>query len=101
MSGHEFVRRGEREMRRIEGDLNQEGLSRVSLLDLANRLVGQQISRVAFFFERPAIALPVDAFAALAGVFEIIDLSAHEAIEMIKAMLLRRMRAAEVPFADE
>ena len=70
-------------MRRQRGEVEEEGLLAVLLVDQLDRLVADQRGVVAVLLEELAVALPVDHSAALAG--EVIHFAHDVAVEMIEA----------------
>ena len=88
-------------MGRERGEIEEERLFAILLIDQSDRIVANQIGVVALFPEEDAVALPVDHAAALAG--EVIHLADHIAVEIVEASVLRPVFSvgmAKVPLAD-
>ena len=88
-------------MGRERGEVEEERLVLVLLLDELDRLVADQVQVIALLVDELAVALPVDQAAALVG--EVVDLADGVAVEVIEAAVLRPeflVGVTQVPFAD-
>ena len=100
--GDHLLRRLQRGVRRAERHVEEKRLRAVAPLNQPNRLVGQQVGRVALLVHRLAVAHPVQIPAPGVGVCVVVDEAAEKAIEMIEPAPVRHrvfVRRAEVPLA--
>ena len=89
-------------VRRVERQVEVEGLRRVALADVLDRLVADQRRRVALLLERLVVLVPVEHAVLL--VREVVDLADQRPVLVVEAALFRPVLAigvAEVPLADD
>src|SRR5687768_10747342 len=89
-------------MRRVEWDIEKQGLLRIMLADPSRSLLSNERRAVALFAHRLAIAMPIQPLAGWVGrlidlVREVIDPSPVHAIRIVESAVLRKILGLMMP----
>ena len=97
-----FLRRLVRRVRGVEGEIEIERLVGVLRLDVFDRVVAEELGRVALLADRLVVAIPVEH--AMLLVREVIQLADHRAVLVVEAALpgpILLVGVAKMPLADD